>query len=606
MNRNSGLTGKRNPFQLYFPLFLSCLISALIPRIAISADSGIRYTVSIEGITDSEIKSLLENTLDTVILKEKHPASLSILERRVRQDIPRILMVLRSWGFYGARVDYKIDSGMSPVKVQFNLDPGHPFLLESVDIRMEGEAIPLKDTLLSQKKIGLSIGSPAKSRSIIDAQDFIKHWLRTKGFPFVSVEKPRVVVDHQRQAVSVVYSVNSGPKALFGETHIEGLKTVKKPFVRTGIPWKKGDVFNADLLLKARNNLNSMLLFSIVDIKEGEKLDDKRELPILIKVTERKHRTFKAGVSYQTDEGPGGNISWENRNILGSGERLNISGNISDIGYAMEGDFHKPAFLRRDQALILNLRLAQDNPEAYTSRNMVSLGKIERSLSKKTILSAGIGYRVSRIEQFGIEESYNFFSLPLSFDRDTRNDILDPSAGAHLNIQMAPYHNVFGPDLRFLKGYVSYSRYFHLSNNPNLTLASIATMGAMEGASLDSIPADLRFYAGGGGSIRGYSYQSVGPLMNGVPLGGKSLFSISTDIRARLSDRIGLVLFIDGGTVFQSALPDFNESLLWGAGVGFRYFTPIGPLRLDLGLPLQRRDGIDDPFQIYVSLGQAF
>ena len=187
-----------------------------------------------------------------------------------------------------------------------------------------------------------------------------------------------------------------------------------------------------------------------------------------------------------------------------------------------------------------------------------------------------------------------------------RNDLLDPSRGYYLNIGVSPYDDLLGSGLSFFKEEAAYSRYFRLSTSPSLLLAARGNIGVIEGASLTEIPADLRFYAGGGGSIRGYAYQTAGPLINGTPTGGKSLFVVSTELRTKISESVGLVFFIDGGSVFQSSLPDLGEPIFWGAGVGFRYFTSVGPLRLDVALPVNPREGVDDAFQIYVSLGQAF
>ena len=128
----------------------------------------------------------------------------------------------------------------------------------------------------------------------------------------------------------------------------------------------------------------------------------------------------------------------------------------------------------------------------------------------------------------------------------------------------------------------------------------------MAGAPRDRIPADERFYAGGGGSIRGYSYQSVGPLVGGEPLGGRSLLELSLELRFKMTESIGVVTFLDGGNTFESEFPDFSESLVWGTGVGLRFYTSFGPFRLDVGFPLDRRDEIDDAFQVYLSIGQAF
>ena len=139
-----------------------------------------------------------------------------------------------------------------------------------------------------------------------------------------------------------------------------------------------------------------------------------------------------------------------------------------------------------------------------------------------------------------------------------------------------------------------------------MVFAAGLSLGSITGAGRDEIPADERFYAGGGGSIRGYAYQSVGPFRQGEPVGGGSLLEVAFEARLKFTDRLGLVAFLDGGNAYTERFPDFEETLRWGAGLGFRYFTPVGPLRLDVAFPLNRRPDIDDRFQVYVSLGQAF
>ena len=142
--------------------------------------------------------------------------------------------------------------------------------------------------------------------------------------------------------------------------------------------------------------------------------------------------------------------------------------------------------------------------------------------------------------------------------------------------------------------------------DPVVLLALKGVVGTIGGANRDDVPADLRFYAGGGGSIRGYPYQKVGPLEDHEPKGGRSLVEVSAEVRFKITEKIGLVAFLDGGNAFASSFPDPGETLRWGAGGGVRYYTPVGPLRLDVGVPLERREGIDDPYQVYISLGQAF
>jgi translocation and assembly module TamA len=145
-----------------------------------------------------------------------------------------------------------------------------------------------------------------------------------------------------------------------------------------------------------------------------------------------------------------------------------------------------------------------------------------------------------------------------------------------------------------------------LDTDRRFVLAGRATLGSLVGEETDNVPADKRLYAGGGGSIRGYEYQSVGPLdADGDPLGGRSLIELNAEVRIRVTDQVGLVPFVDGGMVFDSVYPDFEEDLRWAAGLGVRYFTAFGPLRVDIAIPLNKRE-FDDSFQFYISLGQAF
>jgi translocation and assembly module TamA len=171
---------------------------------------------------------------------------------------------------------------------------------------------------------------------------------------------------------------------------------------------------------------------------------------------------------------------------------------------------------------------------------------------------------------------------------------------------VTPYTGTGDGGLLFAVGTVSGSAYRALDTDRRFVLAGRAKFGSLVGEETDDVPANKRFYAGGGGSIRGYEFQSVGPLdANNDPLGGRSLIELNAELRVRITEQIGLVPFVDGGMVFDSVYPDFEEDLRWAAGLGVRYFSAIGPLRLDIAIPLNKRE-VDDSFQFYISLGQAF
>jgi translocation and assembly module TamA len=579
------------------------LFACPFPVHHIHASEGISYRVKIEGIADGKLRRLLESVSNTISRRQTPAMSLNLLRKRAERDIPRFQKVFKSQGYYAADVRAEIIGDGQSIQVVFRMDTGPPFLLKSVDIRIPGEhTIRLPDV----RKMGFLLGERVRSKAIIDGEKYLLHSLRTQGYPFPRVEQRKVVVDHATSSVTVDFLIESGPEAFFGSTDITGLQSVEEIFVRRKIPWEEGGLFNADLLTLMQNRLNPTGLFSIVQIKTAEEADENARVPIIINVRERKHRTVKLGISYKTDEGLGGKASWEHRNLFRRGERLNTSIVASEITYAGEAGFRKPGFLREDQSLILNFRLAEDHPDAYISRNISSSFLLERSLSGEIKVGGGVAHRSSQVNQLEIKEGFNLISLPVYLDRDTSNDLLDPTRGAHLAMQVSPFYDIYGSEIGFVKAHTSYSHYATISKGPFMVLAGRAILGSISGAERDAIPADIRFYAGGGGSIRGYAYQSVGPLLQATPIGGRSLMEISAELRIKVTESIGLVTFIDGGSAFEAVIPDFKEDLRWGTGLGLRYFTPVGPIRFDVGVPLNRREGIDSHFQLYISLGQAF
>jgi translocation and assembly module TamA len=312
-------------------------------------------------------------------------------------------------------------------------------------------------------------------------------------------------------------------------------------------------------------------------------------------------------VRYRTDEGPGGNIGWVHRNFFGQGEQVELELDASGIGGFLTGTFRKPAFLRRDQALIARSRAGYEDTEAFTSRFAGAGIALERQLRPGMRLTGGPAFRAAAIEEAdGEEETFGLVSLPVTFDWDRSDDLLDPTRGGRLVAQNEPFVDTFGSGVRFNRARVGYSHYLEVLDEPRIVLAGRVALGSIVGASRDDVPADLRFYAGGGGSVRGFGFQLAGELdEDDDPVGGRSLFETSFEVRAKVTETIGVVAFVDAGAAFEPSLPDFSEPLRVGAGPGLRYYSPVGPIRVDVGFPINRRDD-DDPFQIYVSIGQAF
>jgi len=256
----------------------------------------------------------------------------------------------------------------------------------------------------------------------------------------------------------------------------------------------------------------------------------------------------------------------------------------------------------RDQTLQAEILAGRETPDAFRREAVEALIGIDRRLTEAFWLSAGVKAELSEVDDLSASEPLFFVGLPLGLRLDTTDNLLDPRRGFRVAFQAEPYL----VDRTFLRTSLAASTYLDLLEDGGLVLAVRTRLGSIVGEELLDVPSDKRFYSGGGGSVRGYAYQAIGPR-TGVddPLGGLSVVELGFEARVRITEEIGLVPFIEGGQVFEDSFPRFDENLQFGAGLGLRYFTGLGPLRLDLAVPINKREG-DDDFQIYVSIGQAF
>jgi len=265
-------------------------------------------------------------------------------------------------------------------------------------------------------------------------------------------------------------------------------------------------------------------------------------------------------------------------------------------------------FLRDDQNLLADFEIAHEITDAYRENRIKTAVALARKLRENLDVSGGLSFEIERTTDSTGYHAYELFGVPLTGRYDGSDNLLDPTKGVRLGLAVTPYGGTSdGTPTTFVKLETTGSTYWSFGKRPDLTLALRGRYGSMLAQQTGDVPGSIRFYAGGGGSIRGYGYQLVGPLdQNNKPLGARSVLEASAEARYRITRDIGVVAFLDGGNAYSTATPKFGEPLQWGAGLGLRYYTPIGPIRADVGIPLNRRRGVDDAFQVYFSLGQAF
>ncbi len=572
-------------------------------------DEAFAYTASVEGPDDETLVRLLEESSQLIALENRPPDTLAGLERRARQDLERLGEALRSEGYYGAQVDYSIDEESKPIEVTLEVDSGPQYRLAEYEIEYVGSPPPEAAEQPSLKEIGIKIDAPARAPQVLAAQQDLVELLGDRGYPLAKVEDRKTFVQQATRTMTVKLTVDAGPLASFGPLTITGNDDVKDEYLRRLVTWKEGTRYDRREVETTRRAVTGTDLFSAVQLRPADEVDENGLLPMSLILVQRPQRSIGAGVSYSTDIGFGGEIFWEHRNLFGENERLNLSLSASEVEQTAEAAFRKPAYLRPDQSLLASFNVTNERSDAYDGITSTAYLGFERPVLDNWVATAGVSLGYDDIKDTNRTQQYWLVGLPLTGLRDMRDDLLNPTRGTRLDLQVTPYAGVRDEEdsISFLVSQAEGSAYQALDSKRKLVLAGRVKAGSIVGEKRRFIPASKRFYAGGGGSIRGYEYQSVGPLDDDDdPIGGRSLFEVSGEARYRIDEEWGAVAFVDGGNVFDSIYPDFQTQIRWATGVGVRYFTGFGPLRADIAFPLNRRSDVDDAFQFYVSFGQAF
>lgn len=609
-----------------FEIFGRTFFEADKEEIAVVPDAQ-PYTldVTISG-GDKDLDEAIRNASALVREAERPPPGSAGLIARARGDYGRILAALYARGRYGGTVDITIagrrvetlrpDGALpDPVPVSVAVEPGPLFRFGTVrvDGLPESAMTAENEKALDLADWELATGAEARSGAILAAEGRLVEFWRQRGHPKASVPTREIVADHRARTVDVRLAVEPGPAARLGTAEISGAERMDPGFVRylTGI--RPGEPYDPDAIKRGRERLQEIGVFSSVSIAEGESVGPDGILPITFNVSERKRRLIGGGVSYSTIDGAALEGYWMHRNLFGRAESLRLDAAVSRIGaegvqdlsYATALTFRKPGTFTPDTDLTLQVAGEREFVDTYESRSVSAKAGLEHRFSEALTGATALNVERSFIEDAFGENDFLLVSLPSKLDYDGRDNKLDPTEGLRGTIQAEPLYDLEGSTAALVtRG--SASTYRSVADGDRMILAGRVSAGSIVGTGdLEDIPATRRFFLGGGGSIRGYEYRTVGPRIGDEVVGGLSFLEASGEVRFRLTDAIGLVPFIDVGAAYESAIPDFSEQLRIGAGLGLRYYTSLGPLRLDVAVPLTREDG-DPNFAFYVGLGQAF
>ncbi|MEW6089303.1 MAG: autotransporter assembly complex family protein [Pseudomonadota bacterium] len=572
--------------------------------------NGLNFSARITGrrIPDY-LRDLLENARELRPGMEDGPpppATLAQLRRRAQEDEKRLEEVLKSEAYYGGRVTTSVRQAQGGnFEVVYFVSLGTRTMIERFQITYSDYASGGDGRPSTGAELGLLPNRAATADRVIELTQKALAHLHNNGYPEAKLDRRRVIIDISSHQGRVTLYMTAGQRFVFGETRIGNPDGRTDPeYVREISTMREGEIYDRSEVDRTVEVLRSTGLFSGISITSAEA--ENGSLPQQIELSERAPRTVRLGAKWSTSEGAGVRGSWEHRNLFGRAERLTLGLSIAQIEQSATADFRKPNFLRPDQSLLASAEFVHEENDAYTENRIKAGASLERSLGRWWTGSLGATFQITETEDINGRIAYQLIGIPALLRYDNTDDVLDPREGLRATLSAIPY---FGAsDQRattFTRLEATGSTYLGLTDE--LVLALRGRYGLIAADDTTDVPGSTRFYAGGGGSVRGYGFQKAGPLdAKGDPVGGRSVLEASVEARYRFTETIGGVAFIDGGQTYSTLEPSFSDPLLWGAGLGIRYYTPIGPVRLDIATPLNRRNNVDDAFQIYVSLGQAF
>ncbi|MBX5454769.1 MAG: BamA/TamA family outer membrane protein [Acidobacteriia bacterium] len=582
------------------------------------------YTVQIHRSGDSGLDTALQSSSTLAALAQSAPVSPFGLLVRARDDRERLKTVLQSFGYYQGSVEIRIaghaldDPSLlpamqatpagQPVPVTVDIDRGPQFHLR--EIRVTGLSTPS-----DLAKLNLKSGQPALAADILNAQTKLRSALRDEGYAFAEVGAPQAVVDPEAAAVDVSYAVKLGPHVNLGQIRLLGLQHVDPDYVREHLPLREGQEYNADAIESARQALAAMPIFSSVAVSQAGQLDPEGRLPLDFTFSEAPRHSLSFSGNYSLDLGAALQATWTYNNIFGRGEQLALSFAGTELlgsdarypGYTANATYTVPDWLTQNQKIQFSVTALQLYLYTYTQTAGILNAIVTRTITPHFTLSYGLQGEEESILQESVRSAFTLLSVPLVAKYDTSDNLFEPTKGLRATAIVTPTESFGGTpgNIGFVLASLQGSTYFDISGNGRSIIALRGLVGDTIGASQFQLPADQRFYAGGSDTVRGYRYQYAGPQFpDGIPMGGVAIDAATLEFRQRIGESYGAVVFLDAAQVAASGGP-FQGPVFPGAGVGARYFTSFGPLRVDIAFPL-RKVRNDYPIELYLGLGEAF
>ena len=588
------------------------LLYAVVISTAVLAPMAVQ-AAELRAIVQGEMTPELRATIERVVGQADRPIDNRFeARRRARGAAEDAIAVLRSEGYYANAVEPDV-SESDPPRPLVQITPGPRFHLKQPAIVWQGEA---PDTIVqdaARGALGLTPGAPGRAADVLAAEGRILAEIQQRGHADAAAEPREVIVDHADSSLLATFRIAAGPVVRLGGLDIAADAGTDRIFLVRLAPWSAGEVYNPEDVAELERRLLDTGVYDSVTVAlaSADKATAAGLRPVIVSLAPRKPRSIEGSASWATREGIGVNARWTRFNRLGRADTMALTAQISDRDTRTGLELSLPHWRRPQQTLRTSASAYRVRTDAYDETGVGVVADITRRYGRTSYFTLGASADLSRTQE-PTPSALTALGRDLVTVRglsdlvlDRSDDPLNPSRGFRVSARVEPTLILGDTNLPYLRAVAQGSYYLKLDKQARTVIAARLRVGRIINGAVDQIPASQRFYAGGGGSVRGFSYQGVGPrLSDGAPRGGLALVETSFEVRRQLTSRWGFAAFVDAGAVGSSGPIDLRDSSL-GAGFGIRYNLGFAPIRFDIATPVAGRHG-EPPFQIYVSIGQSF
>ena len=598
----------------------------------------VRYDVAVNGLeaadeeTDANLRDLF-NDFSALDDGDGKAANVAQIAARLEEDSRLIERILASEGWYEASIETRIDRSTEangqPLTAVIDVAPGARFTFAEVDV----QAGPTEPMTLIGDNFAIEVGEPIVADRVQAAEAQIAVVLPQRGYPFATVGQRDILLDQDTKDGVYTLPVDIGPRSRFGGFTTTGDLAFDAEHVELLARFDRGELYDSRLVDDLRDAMIATGLFSTISIqpeRTGEDVGDGTEyVTIAVDQNAGPPRTLAASAGYGTGQGFRVLGSWQHRNLFPPEGAVIASAIVGTREQGISGTFRRSNAGRRDrtfEAVLEALRSDYEAFEAFTGRLAARVSYDSTPIWQKTLTYAYGAQIIGTIEDdffpdLNERQNREFLigGLTGQVGLDFSDDLLNPTKGFRLKALIEPEGSLESGFTPYVRARLDGSAYQGFGDS--FVIAGRVSAGTIQGIDRFDLAPSRRFYAGGGGSVRGYGFQQLGPQtvepnpkydpenpddasqFISRPIGGRSFNEAAAEVRYRFGN-YGVVAFVDAGQVYESEFPDFSD-LRFGVGIGGRFYTNFGPFRLDVATPLNRRDG-ESAINVYVSIGQAF